>query len=40
MTDIVQLTTTVDTRSRAIQLAQTIVTERLAACDRGARLRA
>jgi periplasmic divalent cation tolerance protein len=32
MTDIVQLTTTVDSKSRAIQLAETIVTERLAAC--------
>jgi periplasmic divalent cation tolerance protein len=32
MTDIVQVTTTVDSQSRAIQLAQTIVTERLAAC--------
>lgn len=32
MTDIVQLTTTVDSKSGAIQLAQTIVTERLAAC--------
>jgi len=32
MTDIVQLTTTIDSKSRAIQLAETIVTERLAAC--------
>jgi periplasmic divalent cation tolerance protein len=32
MTDIVQLTTTVDSKSRAIQLAETMVTERLAAC--------
>ena len=32
MTDIVQLTTTIDSKSRAIQLAETIVAERLAAC--------
>jgi len=32
MTDIVQLTTTVGGKAQAISLAQTIVTERLAAC--------
>lgn len=32
MTDIVQLTTTVDSKVQALRLAQTIVTERLAAC--------
>ena len=32
MTDIVQLTTTVDSKARALQLAETMVTERLAAC--------
>lgn len=30
--DIVQVTTTVDSKDRAIELAETLVTERLAAC--------
>jgi periplasmic divalent cation tolerance protein len=32
VTDIIQLTTTVDSKAQAIKIAQTIVSERLAAC--------